>query len=141
MLCNCMCAFNSLFVVIFFFLNDPAPTEIYPLPLHDALPISVGLARAHAAAALGRGPGGERPRQHRGRSRGALQEPPARQRVHVSIVPGGRSPAPSAPPRDEPPPVALRPARGGVDPKARRLHGALGLAVPVAAFPLTPPLR
>src|SRR5256885_6413154 len=24
----------------FFFLNDPAPTEIYPLPLHDALPIS-----------------------------------------------------------------------------------------------------
>src|SRR4029077_10448760 len=25
--------------VVFFFLNDPAPTEIYPLPLHDALPI------------------------------------------------------------------------------------------------------
>src|SRR5256885_8650726 len=24
----------------FFFLNDTAPTEIYPLPLHDALPIS-----------------------------------------------------------------------------------------------------
>src|SRR5256885_6252163 len=24
----------------FFFLNDPAPTEISPLPLHDALPIS-----------------------------------------------------------------------------------------------------
>src|SRR5258708_19173365 len=24
----------------FFFFNDPAPTEIYPLPLHDALPIS-----------------------------------------------------------------------------------------------------
>src|SRR5256885_13061421 len=23
----------------FFFLNDPAPPEIYPLPLHDALPI------------------------------------------------------------------------------------------------------
>src|SRR5256886_14476728 len=23
----------------FFFLNDPAPTEFYPLPLHDALPI------------------------------------------------------------------------------------------------------
>src|SRR5260370_41583265 len=23
----------------FFFLNDTAPTEIYPLPLHDALPI------------------------------------------------------------------------------------------------------
>src|SRR5256886_16377549 len=24
---------------LFFFLNDPPPTEIYPLPLHDALPI------------------------------------------------------------------------------------------------------
>src|SRR2546430_15042246 len=24
----------------FFFLNDPAPPEISPLPLHDALPIS-----------------------------------------------------------------------------------------------------
>src|SRR2546422_10842356 len=33
----------SLFLftmVFFFFLNDTAPTEIYPLPLHDALPIS-----------------------------------------------------------------------------------------------------
>src|SRR5256885_9887510 len=26
--------------LFFFFFNDPAPTEIYPLPLHDALPIS-----------------------------------------------------------------------------------------------------
>src|SRR5256885_5970283 len=25
----------------FFFFNDPAPPEIYPLPLHDALPISL----------------------------------------------------------------------------------------------------
>src|SRR5256885_13258866 len=25
---------------MFFFLNDPPPTEIYPLSLHDALPIS-----------------------------------------------------------------------------------------------------
>src|ERR1017187_6914329 len=24
---------------VFFFFNDTAPTEIYPLPLHDALPI------------------------------------------------------------------------------------------------------
>src|SRR5256884_8119197 len=29
----------------FFFLNDPAPPEIYPLPLHDALPISGGPRR------------------------------------------------------------------------------------------------
>src|SRR5256885_13105806 len=26
--------------MLFFFLNDTAPTEIYPLPLHDPLPIS-----------------------------------------------------------------------------------------------------
>src|SRR5258708_39177672 len=28
----------------FFFFNDPAPTEISPLPLHDALPISQAAA-------------------------------------------------------------------------------------------------
>src|SRR2546425_9992864 len=33
----------------FFFFNDPAPTEIYPLPLHDALPISSGCRRASSA--------------------------------------------------------------------------------------------
>src|SRR2546429_5503140 len=27
-------------IMFFFFFNDPAPTEIYLLPLHDALPIS-----------------------------------------------------------------------------------------------------
>src|SRR2546426_12448775 len=47
---------------LFFFFNDPAPTEIYPLPLHDALPISstsrsAGSARGsrgHAPAGLAR---------------------------------------------------------------------------------------
>mgnify|MGYP006932648665 CR=1 FL=1 len=29
----------------FFFFNDPATTEIYTLPLHDALPISRNAAR------------------------------------------------------------------------------------------------
>src|SRR2546430_16141211 len=29
-----------LFKLFFFFFNDTAPTEIYPLSLHDALPIS-----------------------------------------------------------------------------------------------------
>src|SRR2546430_12950780 len=28
------------FIYLFFFFNDTATTEIYPLPLHDALPIS-----------------------------------------------------------------------------------------------------
>src|SRR5215212_11857599 len=30
----------SLVFVVFFFFNDTATTEIYPLSLHDALPIS-----------------------------------------------------------------------------------------------------
>src|SRR3989449_2585107 len=30
-----------------FFFNDPAPPEFYPLPLHDALPISVASARGN----------------------------------------------------------------------------------------------
>src|SRR3989475_1239211 len=36
------CFFQIFFQVIFFvfFFNDPATPEIYPLPLHDALPIS-----------------------------------------------------------------------------------------------------
>src|SRR2546429_9898246 len=32
----------------FFFFNDPAPTEIYPLSLHDALPIWRQIAPAWA---------------------------------------------------------------------------------------------
>src|SRR5436305_15175535 len=31
------------FIFFFFFFNDTAPTEIYTLSLHDALPISNGL--------------------------------------------------------------------------------------------------
>src|SRR2546430_15490422 len=31
---------------LFFFFNDPAPTEIYTLPLHDALPILQLLCQA-----------------------------------------------------------------------------------------------
>src|SRR5437763_11377365 len=31
-------------IMYFFFFNDSAPTEIYTLSLHDALPISLGLA-------------------------------------------------------------------------------------------------
>src|SRR2546429_199785 len=30
---------STLVYFFFFFFNDPAPPEIYPLPLHDALPI------------------------------------------------------------------------------------------------------
>src|SRR5207249_11579295 len=34
----------SILFFFFFFFNDPAPTEIYTLSLHDALPISCGSA-------------------------------------------------------------------------------------------------
>src|SRR2546430_7808903 len=34
------CTSSSSSKYIFFFFNDPAPTEIYPLSVHDALPIS-----------------------------------------------------------------------------------------------------
>src|SRR2546430_13334202 len=33
---------SNAHVAIFFFFNDTATTEIYPLSLHDALPISLG---------------------------------------------------------------------------------------------------
>src|SRR6202043_4276733 len=32
---------NPCDTCLFFFFNDPGPTEIYPLSLHDALPILV----------------------------------------------------------------------------------------------------
>src|SRR2546430_13571769 len=35
-----LCLTASSHLPFFFFLNEPAPTEIYPLPLHDALPTS-----------------------------------------------------------------------------------------------------
>src|SRR5256886_7701852 len=38
--------------LLFFFLNEPAPTEIYPLPLHDALPIYLPREAARAARML-----------------------------------------------------------------------------------------
>src|SRR2546430_12688753 len=43
---------------VFFFFNDPATTEIYPLPLHDALPICCLPAcwRKPASAASGSSP-------------------------------------------------------------------------------------
>src|SRR3990167_8318334 len=34
-----------------FFFNDPAPTEIYPLSLRDALPISAAAAALHRRSA------------------------------------------------------------------------------------------
>src|SRR5207253_10343367 len=59
-LCQIMSATICIFIVFFllylyiyflfsFFFNDTAPTEIYTLSLHDALPISVALERSAVA--------------------------------------------------------------------------------------------
>src|SRR2546425_12681583 len=50
---------HSLFwlLLFFFFFNDPAPTEIYTLSLHDALPICPGRRRRDRARG-GRARGG-----------------------------------------------------------------------------------
>src|SRR4029077_13581716 len=37
--CEATRSATSTCIVFFFFFNDPAPTELYPLPLHAALPI------------------------------------------------------------------------------------------------------
>src|SRR2546426_10646248 len=47
---------------MFFFFNDTATTEIYTLPLHDALPISRAFPRNRPARGVG-------PPHHRGRAR------------------------------------------------------------------------
>src|SRR3712207_9360912 len=49
----CIQVRDSVIVVIFFFFNDTATTEIYTLSLHDALPIC---ARSVAAAGLAGNP-------------------------------------------------------------------------------------
>src|SRR3989449_8661853 len=60
---------HPITIFFFFFFNDTAPTEFYPLPLHDALPIPVRprgppprprhgpAARRAARARQHRGPG------------------------------------------------------------------------------------
>src|SRR2546429_5065198 len=51
---------TSLPLLLFFFFNDTATTEIYTLSLHDALPIcrgqATGVARAPTRLPAGRGP-------------------------------------------------------------------------------------
>src|SRR2546421_9734968 len=65
---------TSYALCFFFFFNDPAPTEIYPLPLHAALPIkgrdgaTFHHARyPHATQQLAGGSG--RQARHEGRAR------------------------------------------------------------------------
>src|SRR5204863_8360586 len=51
--CHSSCpVLSSLSFCIFFFFNDTATTEIYTLSLHDALPISLGVAACLALVSL-----------------------------------------------------------------------------------------
>src|SRR3990167_6853087 len=62
---------NQISYSPFFFFNDTAPTEIYPLSLHDALPICRpspphlrAASRAGSRPASGRAPGRGRSEEH-----------------------------------------------------------------------------
>src|SRR3954449_3850950 len=57
--------------VLAFFFKDPAPPEIYPLPLHDALPISARAASRHRRR---RHPPPPPPRSRRSRGGGIGRE-------------------------------------------------------------------
>src|SRR2546427_9360345 len=72
---------------VFFFFNDTATTEIYPLSLHDALPICRGAVRAGNRRRALRGRGGARARKRGARAaagagRGARGRP--RSEEHTS---------------------------------------------------------
>src|SRR2546430_9561273 len=74
-------------ILIFFFFNDTATTEIYTLSLHDALPISAGSV---ARAARGRRPDAQGPARPRGAAHRAAP--------HVRALRGGPLRVPRAPP-------------------------------------------
>src|SRR3954449_1082001 len=63
--------------VFYFFLNDPAPPEISTLPLHDALPISLGHLRPGRADPQQHAPAGDLVERGRGRSEEHTSELPS----------------------------------------------------------------
>src|SRR5438477_13063980 len=83
------CTRNIVQVYLFlFFFNDTAPTEIYTLSLHDALPISPRCpagcrARREAGCATGCGAAG---RAGRDRCRRRSEEHTSELQSHVNLV-------------------------------------------------------
>src|SRR3989449_5008724 len=75
---------------MFFFFNDPAPPEIYPLPLHDALPIS---PRPCGTPWGGWDEGGGAPEE----GREAPVPARAARRFHAGRVPRAQAPAAGEP--------------------------------------------
>src|SRR2546430_14023832 len=70
---TCM-VFGSKGLVVIFFFNDTATTEIYTLSLHDALPISRSQAPESRTGPHGRQPGSRPPALQRRVRRAARQK-------------------------------------------------------------------
>src|SRR2546430_15067861 len=85
----------------FFFLNDPAPPEIYPFPLHAALPISAAREPGCPAVDAGKGvatvptrvgtPMGTRGEATSRTANAIPTEPTARSEAFVDIAEIGRA--------------------------------------------------
>src|SRR4051812_12053504 len=82
----------SFFFLFFFFFNDTAPTEIYTLSLHDALPISASIARRRRAALRlpgscgGAWPGAAATSRRSRRGRARSEEHTSELQSHVNLV-------------------------------------------------------
>src|SRR2546429_9934160 len=85
--------YRALLAFIFFFFNDPAPTEIYPLPLHDALPIYLERGPTSLIDHPPLGVGEVEERFDLKAAQIARQRPPPQPRplpvVHVPVLPAG----------------------------------------------------
>src|SRR3989441_11001830 len=118
--------------VVFFFLNNPATTEISPLPLHAPLPIAAPRsgppAPPRSRGAPRAGPGPAPPRPSRRPPRGA---DPANRADRTAARPGGAALSRSGRRRLSPPGVAGTGRERGRSPlRTRPSPGASGLALP-----------
>src|SRR5256885_16174976 len=97
---NCLLHIFMYSISLFFFLNAPAPTEFYPLPLPDALRIFLrGFPGARAAP---RGPPPAQPLPRRPPPRGPEPRPRLPRRAALVLRRRGSDRA-ALPPRPHPP--------------------------------------
>src|SRR2546426_7307229 len=111
-------------IILFFFFNDTATTEIYTLSLHDALPIwqrprprgEEVHGRGEAGTRFGRPrPDQDRARQARGEGRRHLRRVPPHGRSGAARRPDSGRAGPATEPR-----AAVRRTGGGADPAHAR---------------------
>src|SRR5437870_10295318 len=79
----CVLVLRTQLLLFFFFFNDPAPTEIYTLSLHDALPICRRRRRPRAGAGRADHPRRRRPRAAKGRPRSEEHTSELQSRGHL----------------------------------------------------------